>query len=57
MDKPSRCLENVDLLPVLLCLCLYLSCFYFHGCFREGPEDLFFRLGNKMEVNVFLEAF
>lgn len=28
---------------------LLLSC-----CFREGPRNLFFRLGNKMKVNGFL---
>lgn len=38
---------------MLLFLCLYLNCFYFHGFFREGPRNLFFRLGNKMKVNVF----
>lgn len=38
---------------MLLFLCLYLNCFYFHGFFREGPRNLFFRLGNKMKVNGF----
>lgn len=41
---------EVDLLPGLLFLCLYLSCFYFHGRLREGLENLCFRLGTKVEV-------
>lgn len=62
MSTPSRCLENVPLISVLLFVCSCMSicaflCFYFHSSLGEVGRNLLFVLGNKIDNSVLGEAF